>query len=118
MSEYQVFVKADDCGRIMAVNSSAFLLDTTGWTQVDSGTGDKFHHAQGNYLPQPIMDDRGICRYKLENGNVVARTAEEMDADYVEPDHGTSLEARVNVVEIITGDLEEALNMILTGVTE
>lgn len=111
MTEYQVFVKTDDEGRIVAVNSNAFLLNTEGWTQVDSGTSDRFHHAQGNYLPQPILDDRGICRYKLEKGNVVSRTAEEMDADYAPPVQAASIDERVNV-------LEEALDMLLSGVTE
>ena len=111
MNEYQVFVKTDDEGRIVAVNSNAFLLNTAGWTQVDSGTGDRFHHAQGNYFPQTILDDRGICRYKLEEGSVVPRTAEEMDADYAPPVQATSIDERVNV-------LEEALDMLLSGVTE
>lgn len=42
-------------------------------------------HAQGNYLPGPVTDERGIPRYKLVDGEVVERTQEEMDADYVPP---------------------------------
>lgn len=86
MRPYVVYVKVDESNRVTSINSSAFLADVTGWTEIDSGYGDKHHHAQGNYFPQPIMDERGICRYKLVNGRTVERTQEEMDADYVPPE--------------------------------
>lgn len=79
---YVVYVRVDDAGYITAINSSAFLLDTDGWDQIDSGYGDRYAHAQGNYFDKPIMDMRGICRYKLVDGAVVERTQEEMDADF------------------------------------
>ena len=82
MKPYIVYVKTNDSGHIAAVNSSAFLPGTTGWTKIDSGYGDKYHHAQGNYFDKPIMDDRGVYRYKLVDGKPVERTQEEMDADY------------------------------------
>ena len=80
---YKVLVRVDESGRVVAINSSAFLPDTTGWTEIDSGYGDKYHHAQGNYFDQPLCDERGIYRYKLVDGKPVERTQEEMDADYV-----------------------------------
>ena len=107
---HKVYVKADSKGRIVAMNSGDFLLDLTGWVQVDEGLGDRYYHAQGNYLPLPIMTDEGAYRYKLEGGGILERTAEEMAAD-VEEDPGPTLESRVGV-------LEEALEMILTGVVE
>ena len=82
MKPYIVYVKTDDKNRITAVDSNAFLRDTDGWIEIGSGFGDKYHHAQGNYFGKPIIDERGICRYKLENGKPVERTQEEMDADY------------------------------------
>ena len=83
---YDVYVKPDEAGRITAINSSAFLSDTDGWVKIDHGVSDKFHHAQGNYFPKPIMDERGIYRYKLVDGEAVERTQEEMDADYNPPE--------------------------------
>ena len=68
--EYIVYVKPNESGYITAVNSSAFLTDTTGWVEIDSGYGDKYHHAQGNYFPQPIITDSGAYRYKLVGGRV------------------------------------------------
>lgn len=35
---FQVYVKVDTEGRILAVNSSAFLPDTDGWVEIDSGS--------------------------------------------------------------------------------
>lgn len=79
---YQVYVQTDEQSRITAVNSSAFLADTTGWTQIDEGDEwPKYMHAQGNYFPQPIMTKEGIYRYKLVDGEAVPRTQSEIDAD-------------------------------------
>lgn len=68
--EYIVYVKVNESGYITAVNSSAFLTDVTGWTEIDRGYDDKYHHAQGNYFPAPIHINGGTCRYKLVDGEV------------------------------------------------
>ena len=78
---YIVYARADDAGRVTEIASSAFLKSADGWVAIDSGCGDRYHHAQGNYLPLPLKDERGICRYRLEDGAVAERSAEEMDAD-------------------------------------
>lgn len=85
MQPYIVYVKPDEKNRITAVNSSAFLTDADDWAEIDSGYGDKYHHAQGNYFDKPVHDERGVCRYKLEDGKAVERTQAEMDADWIEP---------------------------------
>ena len=78
MYDYIVYVKPTDAGYITAVNSSAFLTDTTGWVEIDSGYGDKYHHAQGNYFPQPIRTMGGAYRYKLVDGEAVECSEEEI----------------------------------------
>lgn len=75
---YIVYVKTDDSGYITAVNSSAFLPDLPGWTEIDSGYGDKYHHAQGNYFPESIITEGGAYRYKLVDGKAVECSAEEI----------------------------------------
>lgn len=77
---YIVYIRVDSSNRVLEVNSSAFLADTTGWTQIDEGWGDKYHHAQGNYLDGPLYTEDGIPRYKLDRGRVVERTEEELEA--------------------------------------
>lgn len=120
-NSFKVFIVVTDTSNIIDVNSDAFLSDTTGWVQIDEGTGDRYHHAQNNYFPKPKYDERGIPRYAyVPDGSPKwrERTPEEMDADYVPPVSETTLADRVGAVEIRTGDLEEALNLILSGVTE
>lgn len=110
MTPYIVYVKLDVQNRIQDVNSSAFLRNTDGWTEIDNGYGDRYHHAQGNYFPKPIMDDRGIYRYKLEDGKPVERTQEEMDADYVPPEQKPSEAERIAALEAALTAIEEGIS--------
>ena len=102
--KYIVYVKINSVGYITAVNSSAFLTDTSGWTEIDRGSGDKYHHAQGNYVPGPLMTDGGAYRYKLVNSKPVECTPEEIaeqeEANQPElpPDPG-DYEARIQALE-------------------
>ena len=105
---YDVYVKPDEAGRITAINSSAFLSDADGWVKIDYGVSDKFHHAQGNYFPKPIMDERDIYRYKLVDGAVVERTQDEMDADWVEPEVQSRETDRITALEDKTASYEIA----------
>lgn len=82
MDQYKVFVRTDDAGRVLAINSDAFLPDAEGWTLIDEGEGDRYHHAQGNYLPLPLTDEQGVPRYKVVNGVVTERSDAEMDAEH------------------------------------
>lgn len=118
MKPYIVYVRTDDAGRITAVDSSAFITNTDGWTEIDIGYTQRHHHAQGNYFEKPIMDDRGIKRYQsvpagdapdrvtiveyVKDGVTYAiyeRTQEEMDADYVPPVHQPSDKERITALE-------------------
>lgn len=99
MDEYLVYIRADDAGRVVDINSSAFLQDTDGWVEIDRGNGDRYHHAQGNYLYGPLVDERGVYRYKLADGTVVERTQKEMDADWVEPEAQPSAADRITALE-------------------
>lgn len=95
MDKYQVYIVIDGKNRIVSVDSSAFISDTTGWVQIDEGIGDRYHHAQGNYFPKPKYDERGIPRYAyVPDGSPKwrERTQEEMDADYVPPVYKHSAE--------------------------
>ena len=71
MDNYIVYAKLDNENRIIAINSSAFLSDTDGWTQIDEGIGDRYHHAQGNYLEKGLVDEHGRYNYRYVDGQVV-----------------------------------------------
>ena len=75
--KYTVYAKTNENGIITAINSGAFLTATAGWTEIDEGEGDKYHHAQNNYLSAGLTDENGIFNYKLTDGKPVLRTAEE-----------------------------------------
>lgn len=77
------------------------MSGTTGWHDLPD-------------FPGPEFDARGIALYAYVLGGTPSwreRTQEEIDADYVLPVSETPLAERV-------GLLEEALDMILSGVTE
>lgn len=79
--KYIVYARADETGRIVEINSSAFLADTAGWTPIDEGCGDRFHHAQGNYFTLPLYDEQWCANYKIENSIVLERTEEEKEIE-------------------------------------
>ena len=82
---YIVYVWIDDQSRIIGVNSSAFIGDTSKWIKIDEGLGDKYHHAQNYYFEKPIYTADGVPRYKLVDGKAVERTEEEINADKPKP---------------------------------
>lgn len=77
----KVLVQTDEAGRVTAINSDAFVSGD-GWTAIDEGVGDRYRHAQNNYLLKPLTDERGVYRYKRVDGLVAQRTQAEMDADF------------------------------------
>lgn len=77
-NQYIVYAKTNSSDYIAAINSSAFLTDLTDWVEIDRGYGDKYHHAQGNYFPLPIITDGGAYRYKLVDNKPVECSAEEI----------------------------------------
>ena len=107
MNPYIVYTKTDSNGYVTAINSSAFLPDTTGWVEIDSGYCDRYHHAQGNYFQQPIRTMGGAYRYKLVDGKPVECTAEEIAEQEValHPEPAPTLESRVETLETTTDDM-------------
>lgn len=78
---HKVFVRIDERSGITEIQSDCCAEEASGLIEIDEGEGDRFQHAQGNYLPKPLMDAQGRYRYKLVDGAVVARTPEELAED-------------------------------------
>ena len=77
----RVYVLLDSESRVLRLEGEYSLpADLTGWTKIDEGYGDKFSLAQSHYLEKPLYDG-AVLRYKLVDGKVVERTAEEIEAD-------------------------------------
>ena len=111
METYIVYVKTNASSYITGVNSSDFLEDTAGWLKIDSGYGDKYHHAQHNYFPQPIYTESGVYRYKLVDGQPVECTAEEIAAqeNASKPEPAPTTEERLKELESQNQMLMECL---------
>lgn len=72
---YKVYIKTNSDGIVVGINSSAFLTDLTGWTEIACGDGDKYHHPQDYFLPLGFTDENGIANYKYSDSKIVPRTA-------------------------------------------
>lgn len=79
---YKVYIKTDGEGRITAINSDAFLPDVTGWTLIDEGEGDRYVHAQSNYLTDGLTGSDGLFRWKLgPDDQLILRSEQELAED-------------------------------------
>ena len=71
-NEYKVYVSVQD-GYITSINSEIFLsqeeMDTM--TEIDKGQGDKYAHAQSQYLEKELVDKYGRYNYKYVEGKVI-----------------------------------------------
>lgn len=77
----RVYVLLDSESRVLRLEGEYSLpTDLAGWTKIDEGNGDKYALAQSHYLAKPLYDG-AVPRYKLVDGKVVERTAEEIEAD-------------------------------------
>lgn len=48
----KVYVKRNDAGEIVQINSEIFIDNLEGWEYFDEGFGDKFAHAQSQYFDE------------------------------------------------------------------
>ncbi|MEG0877443.1 MAG: hypothetical protein RSD78_04195 [Oscillospiraceae bacterium] len=81
MDKYKVYIKTDAQSRITEINSDAFMESIAGYTQISEGSGDKYHHAQGNYLGKNIVNADGTHAYIYENKTVRETTIAEQVAE-------------------------------------
>lgn len=72
MNEHKVYVSLQD-GYITSINSDIFLSqeEMETMTEIDRGQGDKYAHAQGQYLEKELVDEHGRYNYKFVEGKVV-----------------------------------------------
>lgn len=75
VNEYKVYVSLQD-GYITSINSEIFLSEEemSTMTEIDQGQGDKYAHAQSQYLEKGLVDEQGRYNYKYVNGKVVEVT--------------------------------------------
>ena len=106
----KVYVKVNELNEITEINSSIFLVDTKGYTEIDEGKGDRYSHAQGNYLDTPLRDEHGRYNYKLVKKKVVEIPEEEKPV--IEATTDVTTEERLLALE------SAMLEMLLGGALE
>ena len=67
----KVYVKINSNNEIIAVGSSIFISDLTGWIEIDFGFGDRFAHSQSQYFDKPLINEDGTYNYKYEYGRII-----------------------------------------------
>lgn len=84
-NEYKVYVSLQD-GYITSINSEIFLSqeEIQTMTEIDKGQGDKYAHAQSQYLDKELVDEYGRYNYKFVEGKVI-EVAEEDKPKIEEP---------------------------------
>lgn len=77
-NEYKVYVSLQD-GYITSINSEIFLSEEEIQTmkEIDKGQGDKYAHAQSQYLEKELVDEHGRYNYKYVEGKVIEVTEAE-----------------------------------------
>lgn len=123
MQKSKVYVLPDSSGYITRIDggyTESNIADPENWVLIDEGYGDRYNLCQGNYFPQPIIADGGAYRYKLVDGKPVECTEEDVSRqeEALKPVPTLTLENRVEVLETDAYETREALEMILSGVTE
>ena len=106
----KVYIKTNENNEIIQIASSIFLNDTTGWILIDEGNGDKYAHAQSQYLDKRLTDDQGRYNYKLVDTKVLEIPEDEKPViELVIP---ITIEERLNaleaaMLEIVLGGAEQ-----------
>lgn len=109
---FSVFIRTDERGVLIDIDSDAFLTSFDGWEKIDEGYGDKYHHAQCNYLEKPKSDENGVFRYEKKNGKIKERKKKDMEADMqVRPVQPTDRE-RIEKLERTVKELVQTNNAI------
>lgn len=111
MNEYKVYVSVQD-GYITSINSEIFLSqeEMDSMEEIDKGQGDKYAHAQSQYLEKGLVDEKGRHNYKFVDGKVV-EVAEEEKPTIKEPEQQATaqdkIEAQVMYTALMTDTLLE-----------
>ncbi|MFT8350090.1 hypothetical protein [Clostridium saccharoperbutylacetonicum] len=75
----KVYVCIDTNNVITKISSNVFISDLMNWIEIDKGNGDKYAHAQNNYLENGLIDYNSKYNYKLVNNKAVELTQEEKE---------------------------------------
>lgn len=109
---YKVYVKLNEDKQVTSINSEIFLSneEMQVMTNIDEGEGDKFVHAQSQYLEKGLIDKYGRYNYKYVEGKVVEVAEEDKPKIDVSEQQATTqdkIEAQVMYTALMTDTLLE-----------
>lgn len=108
-NEYKVYVSLQD-GYITSINSEIFLSqdEIQAMSKIDQGQGDKYAHAQSQYLEKGLIDDHGRYNYKFVAGKVV-EVAEEEKPTIKEPEQQATAQDKIEAQVMYTAMMTDTL---------
>ena len=108
-NEYKVYVSLQD-GYITSINSEIFLSEEemSTMTEIDRGQGDKYAHAQSQYLEKGLVDEQGRYNYKFLEGKVV-EVAEEEKPTIKEPEQQATAQDKIEAQVMYTAMMTDTL---------
>lgn len=108
-NEYKVYVSLQD-GYITSINSEIFLSqeEIQAMTEIDKGQGDKYAHAQSQYLGKGLVDEQGRYNYKYVNGKVV-EVVEEDKPTIEEPEQQATAQDKIEAQVMYTAMMTDTL---------
>ena len=107
--EYKVYVSLQD-GYITSINSEIFLSqeEIQTMTEIDKGKGDKYAHAQSQYLEKGLVDEQGRYNYKFVEGRVI-EVAEEDKPKVVDPEQQATAQDKIEAQIMYTALMTDTL---------
>lgn len=109
---YKVYVKLNEDKCITLIDSEIFLTneEMQSMTNIDEGEGDKYAHAQSQYLENGLIDKYGRYNYKFVEGKIV-EISEDEKSEIVQPEQQATaqdkIEAQVMYTALMTDTLLE-----------
>lgn len=106
----RVFVAMDTNNRITSINSEIFLSEKemSTMTEIDQGQGDKYAHAQSQYLDKELIDEHGRYNYKYVEGKVVEVTEAEKPT-IEEPEQQATAQDKIEAQVMYTAMMTDTL---------
>lgn len=108
-NEYKVYVSLQD-GYITSINSEIFLSEEemSTMTEINRGQGDKYAHAQSQYLDKELVDEHGRYNYKFLEGKVV-EIAEADKPTIKEPEQQATAQDKIEAQVMYTAMMTDTL---------
>lgn len=108
-NEYKVYVSLSN-GYITSINSDIFLSQEEIQTmaEIDKGQGDKYAHAQSQYLEKGLVDEHGRYNYRFLEGKVV-EVAEAEKSTIKEPEQQATAQDRIEAQVMYTAMMTDTL---------